>query len=80
VVRPPSRAGAPTARDLMTEWKVVIPLGMGVGVATGLLAAADPFLVVLDHRRRPPGVVCGSKSSRRNRRTSGRRARPRRLS
>src|SRR6187402_3481599 len=52
---PPTRP--PTARDLMRESEVLIPLGMSVGAAAGLLDAVGGMVApVVDSRGRCVGV------------------------
>jgi CBS domain-containing protein len=70
MVQPPLRRLAPTAGDLMKEWKVVIPLGMGVGAAAGLVEAAGTDVVpVVDSDGRCVGLFSASKYRRRLDRT-----------
>jgi CBS-domain-containing membrane protein len=54
-------AGTPDeVRNHMTRRFTAATPGISVQeLRRGLSAAADPFLVVLDHQRRPRGVVCG---------------------
>jgi CBS domain-containing protein len=70
VVQPPLPPLAPTARDLMKEWKVFIPLRMGGGAAANLLEAGGTDVVpVVDSDGRCVGLFSASKYRRHSGRT-----------